>query len=329
MSITERISVGALSSEQPGNGCSRVLIAEDDAMFRKILQSWLETWGYQVVVAPDGTRAWNILQQECPPELLILDWVMPGIDGTELCRRIRERQRTSYQYILLVTAKDDKQDVVRGLEAGADDYLTKPFDRSELRARLRVGRRILTLQADLIQAREDLRFQATHDALTGIWNRGALLDLLNRELERAARSQTFTGVLMLDLDHFKNVNDTYGHLAGDVVLKEVARRISHVVRPYDLVGRYGGEEFLVVLPGCDMNQVQQSAERIRSLVASGPVLAASSEICVTISIGAAVATPGMTAEKEILLTADSAMYRAKNTGRNQTVIGGFVGDPPK
>ena len=142
--------------------CGRVLIADDDAMFRRILQTWLESWGYRVVIAEDGEQAWSILQQEHAPELLILDWVMPGIDGTELCRRIREQQRSPYQYILLATGKDDKQDVVRGLEAGADDYLTKPFDRNELRARLRVGRRILTLQKDMIHARDELRFQATH-----------------------------------------------------------------------------------------------------------------------------------------------------------------------
>lgn len=304
--------------ERPETNCDGVLVAEDDPMFRKILKSWLENWGYRVIVAEDGTAAWNILQQERPPELLILDWVMPGIDGLQLCRRIRERQTTPYQYILLVTAKDDAEDVVTGLEAGADDYLTKPLDRSELRARLRVGRRILTLQKGLIQAREELRFQATHDIPTGIWNRGALLNLLQREIERASRSQSPTGLLMLALDHFKKVNDTYGHLAGDVVLREVARRISEVVRSYDLVGRYGGEEFLVVLPSCDKNQALQSAERIRAVIAERPVLAAGAEILVTASIGVTVTTASTAAEKEILAIADTALYKAKSAGRNCT-----------
>lgn len=297
--------------------CREVLVAEDDPMFRKILQNWLQSWDYKVIVATDGTEAWSLLQQERPPDLLILDWVMPGVDGMELCRRIRERQSPSYQYILIVTANDARQDVVRGLEAGADDYLTKPFDKGELRARLRVGTRILTLQEDLIRAREDLRFQATHDVLTGIWNRRAVLDLLHREIERAARFHASTGVLMLDLDHFKKINDTYGHLTGDAVLKETAQRITQVVRSYDFVGRYGGEEFLVLLPGCDKEQAEQSGERIRLAVMSTPVVAGGSEISVTISIGATATIGGP--ETEVLAIADAALYQAKSAGRNRTV----------
>jgi diguanylate cyclase (GGDEF)-like protein len=294
-----------------------VLVAEDDPMFRKILQNWLQSWDYKVIVATDGTEAWSILQQERPPDLLILDWVMPGIDGMELCRRIRERQSPSYQYILVVTANDARQDVVRGLEAGADDYLTKPFDKGELRARLRVGTRILTLQEDLIRAREDLRFQATHDVLTGIWNRRAILDLLHCEIERAARFRASTGVLMLDLDQFKKINDTYGHLTGDAVLKETAQRITQVVRSYDFVGRYGGEEFLVLLPGCDKEQAEQSGERIRLAVTATPLIVGESGISVTISIGATATLGGP--ETEVLAIADAALYQAKSAGRNRTV----------
>lgn len=318
MTTEERVLSQSKSSS--GELADKILVAEDDPMFRKILQSWLQRWGYQVVLAEDGARAWTILQQEKPPELLILDWVMPEIDGIELCRRIRQQQRQPQPYILLVTAKDDRQDVVRGLDAGADDYLTKPFDNNEFRARLRVGRRTLDLQTSLIKAREELQFQATHDLLTGIWNRSAVLDLLNRELERSARSAITTAVLMLDVDHFKRVNDTYGHLTGDVVLKEIAHRISRVVRVYDLVGRYGGEEFLVVLPNCNRDQVSDSAERIRAVIDSGPILAPGSELRVTISVGATVATPGSGSPTQILAVADAALYRAKNNGRNCVVV---------
>jgi len=296
-----------------------VLVAEDDAMFRRILQSWLESWGYHVTLAEDGAKAWAVLQQERPPELLILDWVMPEIDGVELCRRIRDRQQSPYQYILLVTAKDDKRDVVSGLDAGADDYLTKPFDRNELRARLRVGSRILTLQRELISAREELRFQATHDVLTGVWNRAAVLDLLHRECERSARTGSSVAVLMLDLDHFKKINDTYGHLVGDLVLRDVASRITQNMRSYDLVGRYGGEEFLIVFPECDKTQIEQSANRIRLAIAAGPVLTASAEIPVTVSLGATVNT-GSQSERDTLFAADTALYRAKNAGRNRVIV---------
>jgi diguanylate cyclase (GGDEF)-like protein len=309
----------SLGLEQPGPACDRVLIAEDDAMFRRILQSWLVSWGYQVTVAEDGAQAWQILQQISAPHLLILDWIMPNLNGIDLCRLVRERASSPYQYILLVTAKDDKQDLVRGLEAGADDYLSKPFDRDELRARLRTGRRILTLQDEQLKAREKLHLQATHDGLTGTWNRNAILDLLHREYELAARSGSTIGLIMLDVDHFKKVNDTYGHLAGDHVLLEAARRMQEAVRSYDLVGRYGGEEFLVVSPDCDQEQIQTCAERIRSAMAEQPVLALGTSIAITVSAGTAVLSPRLNTEKDALAAADTALYRAKSSGRNQVI----------
>jgi two-component system cell cycle response regulator len=310
--------------EPPGSSCDRVLVAEDDAMFRRILQSWLENWGYRVTLAADGAKAWTILQQDRPPQLLIVDWMMPVMNGLELCRKVRERNQIPYQYILLATAKDAKQDLVTGLESGADDYLTKPFDRSELKARLRACNRILTLQDDQIRAHEQLRFQATHDSLTGVWNRGEILETLRRELERAARFKSATGLLMLDIDHFKNINDTYGHLTGDAVLKEVVQRIIKAVRVYDSVGRFGGEEFVIVLPGCSREQIDQSAERVRAAVDNGPILTDGSKISVTVSIGAAVTALGSTSDAELLAAADGALYRAKEIGRNRTVLSDFA-----
>jgi diguanylate cyclase (GGDEF)-like protein len=221
-----------------------------------------------------------------------------------------------YQYILLVTARNESQDVVNGLEAGADDYLTKPFDQNELRARLRVGNRILALQADLIESREKLRFQATHDGLTGLWNRSSVLDMLHREMDRANRNEGFTGVLMLDLDHFKRVNDKYGHQAGDAVLKSAADRIAEMVRPYDIVGRYGGEEFLVVLPNCDIEQSRQTAERICAAVGDVPILLGNREIRVTVSIGVTACAANTFQENQLLAIADIALYKAKDAGRN-------------
>lgn len=324
MKSIESENTNLLESERPGSSCIRVLVAEDDAMFRRILQSWLENWGYQVTIAEDGAKAWSILQQDLPPQILILDWMMPKINGLELCHKVREQNRIPYQYLLLATAKDAKQDLVRGLESGADDYLTKPFDRSELRARLRACNRILTLQDGQIRAQEQLRFQATHDPLTGVWNRGAIIETLRRELERSARTHTSTGLLMLDIDHFKAINDTHGHLTGDAALKEVTQRISNAIRGYDAVGRYGGEEFLIVLPECGKDEVDLGAERIRSAVDSGPILINGAKMAITVSIGAAVTTGGSISETQMLAAADDAMYRAKKIGRNRTVLSDLV-----
>ncbi len=300
-----------------------ILIAEDDRVFRRILESWLQKFGYRIVAAEDGAKAWEILQQDHAPALLILDWMMPGIDGPELCLRIRKRSHGFYPYILLVTAKDDKQDVVQGLASGADDYLTKPFDPRELQARLQVGRRILELQRELIRAREEIRFHANHDGLTGVWNRTTILNLLGRELQRGVRSGKTTGVLMMDLDHFKKVNDEYGHLNGDAVLKEISRRIHLAVRSYDFVGRYGGEEFLVVLPHCSQDDLRTVAERIRCAVGDSPICSDTMRMAVTISIGG-IATSSAILDLELLSAADSALYAAKRNGRNRVEIGSLA-----
>ncbi len=308
------------NTDHPGEACDLVLVAEDDLMFRRILQTWLESWGYQVMIAIDGGQAWELLQGENAPHLLILDWMMPKMNGVELCRLIRERNHSPYQYILLVTAKDGTTDLVAGLEAGADDYLSKPFNKNELRARLRTGRRILTLQAEQMKAHEKLQFQATHDGLTGVWNRNAILDILSHEFERSGRGRGSMGIVILDLDHFKKVNDSYGHPAGDLVLKEAVRRIQEALRAYDSVGRYGGEEFLIVLPDCNQNQVERCAERVRLRIAADPVCFNGIQIPVTASLGVAVTSLLPHTVKEALESADSALYRAKDSGRNRVVL---------
>lgn len=297
----------------------QVLIAEDDHLFRRILQTKLQEWGYEVVAVDSGTEAWKLLQGELNPDVLILDWMMPGIDGIELCRRIRSGKADRYQYILLISGKDEKRDVVEGLDAGADDYLTKPFDIGELHARIRAGNRILALQRDLMQALDALRYQATHDDLTGLWSRGPAMHLLKRDLERGMRSGSPTGVLLIDLDHFKKINDTYGHLSGDAVLKEAASRISRAVRSYDFVGRYGGEEFVAVLSNCTPNELQIVGERVRLAVAEIPICACGTNIAATASVGGAVAVHH-TNELALLANADAALYEAKKNGRNRVII---------
>jgi two-component system cell cycle response regulator len=295
----------------------RILIADDESMSRKLLQKTLERAGYEVTVVENGRLA---ADQLCPangPRLALLDWVMPELDGLGVCREVRKRKEQSYVYMILLTSKESKEDIVAGLESGADDYLTKPFDPEELKARLRTGLRILDLEDRLVQAREAMRFQATHDGLTGLWNRSMIMDLLGRELSRSRREHVSTSILMCDLDHFKKVNDTYGHLAGDDVLKETAKRLLASVRSYDFVGRYGGEEFLVVLNNCNPAYALARAEEIRKAISQRPVPTTSGLVPLTMSLGLLVSQEwGCQPVEELLREADGALYAAKAAGRN-------------
>ncbi len=298
----------------------RVLIAEDDTVSRRVLQAMLEKWGFQVVIARDGTEAWEVLRNPDCPNLAILDWMMPGIDGVELCRRVRGMKDRGYVYLILLTAKDRREDILAGMEGGADDYLVKPIVSAEFHARLNAANRILELQSQLLATQNTLRDRAMHDPLTGLWNRFATLDALERDLARAQRQTSPVGVLMADLDHFKRVNDTFGHDAGDDVLRQVAKRMQSMIRIYDTLGRYGGEEFLIVVPDCDAGGAGRVAERVRRCIASEPLLAAGGLLPITISIGAVTSEAGRPPAELLIQAADQAMYRAKNAGRNRVEI---------
>jgi two-component system cell cycle response regulator len=296
---------------------NKILIADDDPVSRHMLHAFLVNWGYEVVAAIDGVDALQILEKEDAPPLALLDWMMPGLAGPQVCARVREHPDRPYVYILLLTARSQKDDLLRGLEAGADDYLTKPFDAQELRARLRVGQRILDLQNNLIAAREELRFGATHDVLTGIANRAVALDAIGREHSRQIREGGSFGIILVDLDDFKNVNDKYGHLSGDVVLREAALRMTCSVRPYDTVGRYGGEEFLIVAPSCDAVGALGLAERIRKKIQSAAFSTDGGPVRMTASCGVAMSKGTKPPETQDLLHfADEALYKAKREGRN-------------
>jgi two-component system, cell cycle response regulator len=311
----ERITSGKSSP-----GLNAVLIAEDDPVFRHLLESWLRQWNYRVVAVDNGRDAWKVLQREDSPQMAILDWIMPGVDGVELCRRIRSNVSVPYRYVLLVTAKDKPHDVVAGLDAGADDYLTKPFDVEEFRGRVRAGKRVLELQEALLHAHQALQFQAEHDPLTCLWNRGAIFKVLEREAQRSRRTGEALGVIMADLDHFKEINDTHGHLVGDAVLHEVGCRLATAVRSYDWVGRYGGEEFLIIVPGCDAAGLDASAERLRQAVSESPFETGKGSLAVTLSVGVVSAKPRKLETLDcvaLLRAADKALYAAKANGRNR------------
>ena len=306
---------------EPKNVRKRVLIAEDDPVSRRLLELFLVKWGFEVSIATTGTEALQMLERLDAPRLAILDWMMPGMEGVQVCQKLRESADRKYVYVLLLTARTQKEDLLQGLESGADDYLTKPFDAQELRARLHVGQRILDLQDQLIAAGEELLYRATHDNLTGVVNRGVILDTLRRERSRQAREGGSFGVVLMDLDHFKYVNDTYGHLAGDDVLREAAQRMMACVRPYDSVGRYGGEEFLIVVPSSDAMGTLGLAERIRRAIEAKPMMTNSIPIAVTASFGVTASVDKTPLDaQEILQLADAALYRAKERGRNRTEL---------
>ena len=306
----------------------RILVADDSIVSRHVLDATLRKWGYEVVMACDGEEAWQILQREDAPRLVILDWMMPGMTGLEVCRLVRARAPEPYIYILLLTSKSHREDLIEGMEAGADDYITKPFDQHELKVRLRAGTRLVELQAELFAAREALREQATKDWLTKLWNRSSILDILTRELARSERDVCPVSVALLDLDHFKNINDTQGHYAGDIVLRETAVRMMESVRQYDSLGRYGGEEFLIVLPGCDLSGALSQADRLCGRIAATPIPIGASECRITTSIGITTGLPGQHATAEALIRrADEALYQAKRKGRNRVESLVFEPDP--
>jgi diguanylate cyclase (GGDEF)-like protein len=287
----------------------KILIAEDDTTSRLLFSATLRKLGHTGTAVEDGREAWKAWQQGEYP-LLISDWMMPNIDGLQLCRMIRGEPGLQYTYVILLTALNSKGSYLEGMDAGADDFITKPLDEEQLAARLRVAERILALH-------HKLHIQATHDHLTGVWNRGAIMDYLQKELEQGARRGACTTVIVADLDHFKRVNDNYGHPAGDEVLREAARRMRLALRGYDRIGRYGGEEFLITASDCDGSQAEALAERICRSIGAEPVDSRFGKIPMTVSLGVGICQ-GQSEDAGLLISAaDEALYRAKKAGRNR------------
>jgi len=293
-------------------------VAEDDASSRFRLETALRTWGYAVTSVTNGREALAVLARPNGPSLAVLDWSMPEADGLEVCRAIRRNPESRYVYAILLTSHDRDEDVIAGFDAGADDYVTKPFNTKELRARIRSGARIVQLQQQLMAAHEELREKAMHDPLTGVLTRGAFFEISDHEFARARRSRTPLSIVMADIDHFKSINDRFGHPGGDEVLREVARRLHATFRKEDAVGRYGGEEFIALAMGCEGADAMALADRFRLAVGNQPFVIGSDWVDVTTSVGVVTGTAadGM---QGLIRAADEALYRAKATGRNKVV----------
>jgi diguanylate cyclase (GGDEF)-like protein len=308
----------------------KILIAEDDPVSRRLLQRTLEKWEYEVFAVEDGVEAFQVITEE-DIGLVITDWMMPRMDGPTLCQKIRQELAESYVYILLLTARGQKEDIVQGLNAGADDYLTKPFDRDELRVRVRAGERLIQLERELIQKNHELQDlnerlskMALIDPLMGIPNRHKFYHSIDTIHDRKRRYNEQYALVVIDVDRFKSYNDTYGHLSGDKILEEVGKAIRSVLRSSDEAFRYGGEEIVVILPHQGPEDSLKVAERIREKISSLNIdHKLNDPPIVTVSCGVACShNPSQDADlwEEVLDWADRALYEAKAAGRNCSKI---------
>lgn len=301
-----------------------VLIVDDDPVTRKLISKTLSKEGFEVATADSGPSALKQLEERFFP-IILTDWMMPGMSGLELCQSIRETESRGYVFILILTSRGAAQDIVSGLQAGADDYLTKPFNPAELIARINTVIRILKLEKSLKKANEEIRYLSITDALTGCYNRGYLNERLNHEIKRARRHNRSLSIILTDIDHFKRINDKYGHQAGDEVLKIFVETIQGSIRDdVDWVVRYGGEEFLIILPETDSAGAMIMAERLRKETAERIISVDGETIHITASFGgtslsSAEALQQITLEG-FIMKADMLLYRSKETGRNRVNI---------
>jgi two-component system, cell cycle response regulator len=294
-----------------------IAIIEDDPVQRRVLRAILEHTGREVVEFADGIAAWESIRQDPSIQLVVTDWMMPGLDGPGLIKKIREAALSYYVYILLLTARQDRTDIVAGLQGGADDYLTKPVDPREFIARVVVGERIVRLEQQLRSSHDEQRYLANHDLLTGAFNRRAFYERFG-VLAGNHEAQPIS-VLMIDIDHFKSINDRFGHHTGDQALQRLVQVVRTCIRASDWLARWGGEEFLVLLPSTDHDQALLIAERIRLAVARNPLLVSDTvSMPINVSIGVTTAPSIALSELDTMLReADGALYTAKDSGRNR------------
>ena len=296
----------------------KILVVEDDESSRRSLTELLERSGYDVIAKMNGTEALEFMDStSIPPQVIVADWIMPEMDGIELCKRIRNDLTLPYCYIILLSTRDESDDVVHALDAGADDYLIKPYNPAELQSRIRAGVRIIKLNNQLEQANQTLQVMASTDVLTSLLNRGAIMNVLQEEISRARRENTSIAVVMADIDHFKAINDTHGHIAGDHVLREFSVLMKSGVRTYDSVGRYGGEEFLMIMPNIGEPASNEVVERLRNKVEEFSFRADGQILNLTSSFGIAWGKPGTDLQADdFIRVSDNMLYTAKKEGRN-------------
>lgn len=299
-----------------------ILVAEDSKVSQAMLKAILGRWGHRVVLAADGLKALEIMDKPDAPQLILLDWIMPGMDGLDVCRKLLEDPSREPPYIIFLTAKDTMSDMVVGLGAGASDFIKKPFNREELHARINVGQRTLRLQKELVAAREKMANLAMIDPLTGAFNRRAMIEMIEKEQARTIRKGGAIWLALFDVDRFKQINDTHGHHVGDQVLVEFCDVIRKRIRKTDTLSRWGGEEFLLMAPAGDyelsLASVSPLFDRIRQSIEDTPVHAEGKEIRYTTSAGVALLHAHDNLDL-ILQSADAALYEAKRGGRNRVV----------
>lgn len=292
-----------------------VLIADDEPVSRRLLEILLTKWGYEVTVVCDGEEAWRQLQNGAHPRIAILDWMMPGMDGVQVCEKIRQHEGRFSTYVILLTAKKAALGINNKYESVADDFLAKPCAASELRARLRAARRIVELEDQIQEARDAIKMETTHDSLTGLWNRSSILEILQRELLRAKRHASTLAVLMIDINQLRQINYQFGFLAGDAVMREVARRIHSSIRPYDSMGRYGGGQLIIVSPACDQSQALSQAQRVQSKICGEQIKIFEGDFPISITLGIAIAS-GSHEAHDLISAADAALAEARKSGCN-------------
>jgi diguanylate cyclase (GGDEF)-like protein len=303
----------------------KILIVEDELIFRRMVKKYLLEAGYDIVEAEDGQSAWELFQRE-PFHLVITDWMMPNLTGPELVEKIRTSGKKNYTYIIMLTAMDDKDNVVVGLESGADEYLTKSFNSRELIARVASGMRILKLEEQLMQAHQQMEILAMRDGLTSLLNRRAIEEYAEAEFSLTIRKERVMSIIMLDIDYFKSVNDRFGHKFGDHALQQAAKILKDGLRSYDRVGRWGGEEFILIMPDTQLKDAATVAERVRARTAEMKISLENGEtFSVHISLGVASTAGQFSSLTKLIDAADQALYQAKQTGRNRV----YTFEPPK